>query len=220
MDPNSNVISLTDGAIFVCVLDSTGNYGSNIEWRGKTLGGWSVDGTSIIADKQIMVGDGAGIVVFNNIRVDSSGNESIGKKAVKAPILLQVSGEVDLECRNLIPSGWSITGNSTPSDVKLNAIVPTDLNGNTISLTDGAVFICIIDEDGNYGDNIEWRGKTLGGWSVDGATVVSDSVTIEAGKGFAINNTVKADANGNESTGKKATATSIYLTLPSPISAQ
>ena len=217
-DPNGNVLSLSDGTLYVCVLDSAGNYSENIRWRGKTLGGWSKDGTTLISDGEVEIGEGVGIAVYNNIKVDSDGNETTKKGGVSAQAKFQVSGEVDLVCKNLVAQGFSITGNSTPSAIDLTAVKPTDLNGKVLNLSDGTVYICLLDAAGNYGENIRWRGKTLGGWSVDGTTVISQGdVVIAAGSGFAVYNNVKADENGNESTGKKATATSIYLSLPSPV---
>ena len=111
-DPNGNVISLSDGTIYVCVLDSSGNYGENIKWRGKTLGGWSKDGTTIIANGEVTIGEGVGIAVYNNIKVDGDGNETTKKTGVAAPAKFQVSGEVDLVCKNLAAPGYSISGNS------------------------------------------------------------------------------------------------------------
>ena len=218
-DPKGKVLSLSDGTFYVCIVDQSGNYSNNYMWRGKTLGGWSLDGENLIPSGSVTIGDGVGILVYNNIKVDAEGNESTAKKATSSPALIQVSGQVDLVCKNLIATGFSISGNSTPVSVDLKRVRPTDMNGNILSLSDGTVYVCLLDSTGNYGDNIMWRGKTLGGWSKDGTNVIADNeVVITPGCGLLIYNNVKADANGNESTAKKATATTIYLTLPPPVS--
>lgn len=221
-DPNGKVLNLSDMTVFVCVLDSKGNYGKNIYWKGKTVGGWGMDGsTEPLADGEVTVGDGSGIAIYNNIRVNADGNEYTGKSGAKAsPLLMKVSGEVDLVCSNIAPPGFSINGNSTPVAVDLADIKPTDMNGKVLSLSDITVFVCLLDDKGNYGDSIYWKGKSLGGWCIDGTSEIlpAGKIILNPGQGFAVYNNVKANANGDEYTGKSgAQATPIIMSLPSPV---
>lgn len=222
-DPNGKVLNLSDGTVFVCLLDSNGNYGSLIYWKGKSLGGWSKSGeNTVIADGEVLIGDGVGIAVYNNIRVNANGDEYTGKSgATTSPLKFLVSGQVDLVCKNLVAQGFSINGNSTPSSIDLTKVKPTDMNGKVLNLSDGTVFVCLLDSEGNYGTLIYWKGKTLGGWSKSGesALLSEGEVVLSPGRGFAVYNNVRANANGDEYTGKSgAVATTIYLTLPSPVS--
>ena len=77
---------------------------------------------------------------------------------------------------------------------------------------DNKVQIFVLDDAGNYGDTIAWFGKTLKGWSKDdGATAIANGeVTIGNGKGFAVYNNLKVNANGVEAT-KNATASSLIF---------
>lgn len=93
----------------------------------------------------------------------------------------------------------------------LNNLVPQTPAGVDIS-GDNKVRVYVLDDAGNYGDTIAWYGKTLQGWSKDsGATKIADGeVTVGNGKGFAVYNNLKVNANGVEAT-KNATASSLVF---------
>ena len=208
-----------DAKVQIFVLDDAGNYGDTIAWYGKTLRGWSKDsGATKISDGEVTVGNGKGFAVYNNLKVNANGVEAT-KNATASSLIFLVSGKVDLTCQNVAVSGYSVNGNSTPVSIDLGAIVPKTPAGVAVT-GDAKIQIFLLDDAGNYGDTIAWYGKTLVGWSKDsGATKLAvNEVTLEPGKGFAIYNNLKVNANGVEAT-KNATASAVVLQLPVPTSA-
>ena len=91
------------------VLDSTGNYESAIYWYG-SASMWTKDGTNPIADGAVMVGNGKGIAFKNEVKINDQGVEP-KKGGTPTPIDIQVSGEVDLVCQNVVAPGYMIQGN-------------------------------------------------------------------------------------------------------------
>ncbi len=208
-----------DAKVRVYVLDDAGNYGDAITWYGKTLKGWSKDdGATKIADGEVSIDNGKGFAVYNNLKVNANGVEAT-KNATPSSLIFLVSGKVDLTCQNIAASGYSVNGNSTPVSIDLSTIVPKTPAGVTVS-GDSKIRIYLLDDAGNYGDAITWYGKTLVGWSTDdGATkIATGSVMLSPGKGFAVYNNLKVNANGVEAT-KNASASPVVLQLPIPTAA-
>ena len=207
-----------DNKVQIYVLDSAGNYGDTIAWCGKTLKGWSKDsGATKIADGEVTIGNGQGIAVYNNLKVNANGVEAT-KNATASSLIFLVSGKVDLTCANVAVSGYSVNGNSTPVTIDLTSIVPKTPAGVTVS-GDNKIQVYLLDDAGNYGDTIAWCGKTLQAWSKDsGATALATGeVILVPGKGFAVYNNLKVNSSGVEAT-KNATASPVVLQLPIPTS--
>ena len=201
--------------VTIFVLDESGNYGVAIYWYGKS-NMWTKDGIKSINDGEVMVGNGQGVAVWNTVKVNASTGVEVTKGGVTSSIKMLVSGEVDLVCKNTVPTGYMINGNSTPNAINLKKITPRLLNGTALRQNQ-KVTVFMLDEDGNYGAAIYWYGKT-GIWTTDGATEISDlDGTLNAGQGFAIWNTVKINASTGAEVTKGGVTTSIYLELPSPI---
>ena len=206
-----------NGKVQIYLLDTAGNYGTAYMWYG-SLGGWSTDGSSKVLSGTVTIGDGVGVAVYNQLKVlATTGVESTARTAVSTNAVFQVSGAVELTPANAAVSGFSLNGNNTPVAIDLTDITPVTPNGVTIT-GNGKVQIYLLDTAGNYGTAYMWYG-TLGGWSTDGTTVISEGdVTLKPGQGFAVYNQLKVLATtGAESTARTAVASPAVLNLPSPV---
>ena len=201
--------------VTVFVLDESGNYGVAIYWYGKNSM-WTKDGVNSLNDGEVMVGNGQGVAVWNTVKVNADTGAEVSKGGVTSSIKILVSGEVDLICKNTVPTGYMINGNSTPNQINLKSITPRLLNGTAVGQNQ-KVTVFMLDKDGNYGAAIYWYGKT-GIWTTDGVNEISDLAgTLNPGQGFAIWNTVKVNATTGAEVSKGGVTTPIYLELPSPI---
>ena len=214
---DGNTALTGDGKVSVQVIEdsSIGAYGQIYNWYS-TLGGWSVDGAVKIADDAVPLTTGAGFAIYNNVKA-KSGAESYAKGSANVAIVILCSGEVDLVCKNAIPTFWSVTGNNSPVKRYLSNFIPT-LEDGTALTGDGKVSVQKIEDVqiGAYGQIYNWY-STLGGWSVDGAVkIADDAVPFEPGEGFAIYNNVKMKS-GVESYAKGSTNVPILLKTKSPL---
>ena len=206
-----------DAKVAAYVLNDTtyGIYGSPYRWYS-SLDGWSVDGTTKIADNAVTLPVGAGFAVYNNVKT-KDGVESTAKGSVATAIAFLVSGEVDLVCQNAIPALWSVSGNNSPVQRYLSDFVPTLPNGTALT-GDAKVAVYTLNDTtyGIYGTPYRWY-ASLGGWSLDGTTkLADDAVTFEPGEGFAVYNNIKTK-DGVESTAKGSVASAIIFNTKSPL---
>ena len=201
--------------VSIFVLDAAGNYGASISWYGKKEM-WTIDGVNAIADGEVMVGAGQGIAVWNTVKVNETTGAEVAKGGVTTPIHFLVSGEVDLECRNLVPAGYMLNGNSTPVSINLKNVTPRLPSGLAVA-NNQKVSVFKLDSAGNYEASISWYGKS-GMWTKDGTNPISDEEGVLApGCGFAVWNTAKINAATGAEVAKGGVATAIYLELPRPI---
>ena len=216
---NADTALNSDGNVFIQVIeDSTaGAYGQIYLWFS-SLGGWSADeGKTKIADDAVPLTTGAGFAICNNVKA-KSGAESYSKGSANVAIVILCSGEVDLVCKNTVPSLWSVSGNNSPVKRYLSNFTPTLEDGTPLN-SDGNVFVQKIEDAnaGAYGQIYLWF-SSLGGWSADeGKTkIADDAVPFEPGEGFAICNNVKMKS-GAESYSKGSTNVPILLNTKSPL---
>ena len=210
----TNRVALTGNAkVTIFKLSTSGAYGTSYAWYPAV--GWSSDnGATGVSDGVVTFTSGEGFALSSTYK-ELNGVESTNKKAVAAPMAMLVSGKVDLECKNMIPYGYSISGNATPLPLDLNDITP--ITTNSVALTGNAkVTVFKLGSNGAYETSYAWYPAV--GWSSDnGATgVTTGVVTFTAGEGFALSSTYK-ELNGVESTNKKATAAPLLLQLKKPL---
>ena len=205
----------------VLVLDESGDYGDPIAWyggKGTADPMWTKDGSKPIADGEVMIGNGCGVAVQNTVRVKDGAEVAKGGDFSK--IYFQVSGEVDLVCKNLISAknGFQISGNSTPVAINLKDVTPRLANGDAIKQNQ-TVKVLMLGTDGNYGDPIAWyggKGTATPMWTKNGSDPIADAEgELAAGQGFAVQNTVRVK-DGAE-VAKGGDFSEVYLDLPLPI---
>lgn len=209
-------VALTgDGKVKIYVLDSKGNYGDVILWYG-TKQVWGDANGVAIENGDVVIENGCGFALNNSLKVDAAGKESTARNAQLSPASITVSGQVDLVCANVVPTGYSINGNSTPVAFDLTDIVPQTPAGVAIT-GDGKIKIYTLDSKGNYGDVIVWAGTKESWVDSSSQAIEKGTVALAPGAGFAVNNSLKVDAAGKESTARNAVASAAILKLPSPI---
>lgn len=175
------------GTIYAYKLDSTGAYGTAYRYyTNKSPVGWYSGNTALTT----------GTVTFN------AGEGIAVRNATGATIAFQVSGAVDLVCQNAIPTGYSVTGNSTPVSIDLTNITPLTAEGGAITAK-GTIYLYQLDSAGSYGTAYRYyTNKTPVGWYVGNTAVSAGDVTLAAGDAVAVRN---------------ATGSSILFQLPSPV---
>lgn len=128
--------------------------------------------------------------------------------------VIQTAGEVDLTCKNVIATGFSIMGNSTPVDTDLTAITCLKADGTAFATSGrtgtcaGKIIINTLSVDGSYGTSYAYYStKTPVGWYnlATGVAVANGDVPLTAGTAFAVNNTLDSSA---------------LLKLPSPVTSK
>lgn len=215
----AGVAIVGDGKVSLQVVSTEGYYGTVYSWCPATCGGWSADGGATkIADNVVSFSAGEGFAMYNSLSVKADGTEGTGRGTTKSPATMLVSGEVDLVCKNVVPSGYSISGNSTPTKIYLSDITPTTPAGVAIA-GDGKVSLQVVSTEGYYGTVYSWCPATCGGWSADGGAtkIAATEVPLNPGEGFAMYNSLSVNASGVEATGRGTTKSPAVLSLPSPV---
>ena len=210
----TNAVAITGNArVTIFKLGSSGAYGTMYAWYPAV--GWSSDnGATGVANGVVTFTSGEGFALSSTYK-ELNGVESTNKKAVAAPMAMRVAGEVDLVCKNVVPAGYSISGNATPVALDINDITP--MTTNSVALVGNArITVFKLGTSGTYGTMYAWYPAV--GWSSDnGASGVANGVvTFAPGEGFALSSTYK-ELNGVESTNKKAVAAPMLLQLKKPI---
>lgn len=167
------------GQVYLQVMDDQGDYGESFTYWGSTLG-WFSD----TAAEKPTLKPGQSLCV-NNV--------------TGSTIYFQVSGEVALENKNMIPVDLYLWGNATPVDVDLNDVKVVDVDGEINDAVAGNVFFQLIDESGSgdYGDTFTYWGSDIG-WYSD----VIEVPTLAPGQCGCVNNT---------------TGDTVYFKVPSPL---
>ena len=227
-----------DRKIFIRKIDdadpNVGVYGTAFYWSF-LLDGWTSNSVDVIERGAVPLADGEGFAIRNDIKMNGSYTaENYGPGSKYSPIRLRVSGEVDLVCKNAIPSYWSVTGNNTPVDLKLTDFRPfieiggvlKEIGETLASKTSGndrKIFIRKIDDAdptvGVYGTAYYWS-FLLNGWTIDGSVVVTpeNAPSIKSGEGFAIHNDVKTNSGKTaENYGPGSKYSPIVLKVKNPI---
>ena len=190
------------GKIQIQKISADGSYASSYAYFSTIAGtdgkAWSQDGNTAIADGVVTFADGEAFAV-NNL--------------TSASVYMQLSGEVELTPKNVVPAGWSLMGNSTPVDIDLTQIsflnadgLPYATSGKT-NVMKGKIQIQKINADGSYATSYAYFSTIAGtdgkAWSQDGNTAIAEGiVTLKAGEAFAINN---------------LTSGNVTMVLPSPV---
>ena len=149
------------------------------------IGWYSNDGVKVEGENDVDLSNGEAILVNNMYK--------------SMPVLFQVSGEVDLVCKNAVPAGYALFGNSTPVSIKLSEVVVLHQDGEEFGTSgsrrcNGAVKINKINTEGNYTDTYSYytmSGK-LGWYKNDGTKIEGENeVEFEPGEAFLVNNMYK-----------------------------
>ena len=162
-------------------MDSTGRFGTEYSYYSTlTPVGWYSDGGTVFAES-ITFSQGEGMIVQNTHSVGAS---------------FQVSGEVDLQPGLVLTSGFSFSGNFTPSTINLQDIACVQVDGSPwlasgkgATKCAGAVSLQKVDSTGRFGTEYSYYSTlTPAGWYSDNGTVYAEGVTFAAGEGFIVQN--------------------------------
>ena len=173
--PYQNGVVVTANArVNIQKMDTDGYYLQSYGFRnGK--GGWC-SGLTYVGRDAVTFKDGEAMCINNT---------------TGAEVQLQVSGAVALTpWSGVIPTGFSLIGNMTPSTIDIQDIVPYDLDGNVIT-ANARVNIQKMDTAGYYLQSYGYRnGK--GGWCSGLTYIGTGAVTFAPGEAACINNTTGA----------------------------
>ena len=194
-----------------------GDYSSTVYSWYPSVGGWSKDnGGSKIADEECPLDPGVGFAIYNNVKMNASGDQSTKPSDPVSPIHLLCSGEVDLVNQNVIPAGWAVSGNATPISLYLKDIKPMLTSGKDLTIG-GKVTIQLMEDRkvGDYSSTVYSWYPSVGGWSKDngGSKIADEECPLDPGVGFAIYNNVKMNASGDQSTKPSDPVSPIYLNV-------
>lgn len=175
------------GTVYAYKLDASGAYGTAYRYyTNKTPVGW-YSGNTALSSGDVSFSIGEGFAVRN---------------ATGSSIAFLVSGAVDLVCQTAIPTGYSITGNSTPVTIDLTEVTPKNADGSAIT-SKGTVYLYQLDAAGAYGNAYRYyTNKTPVGWYSGNAAVSVGDVELSAGDAVAVRN---------------ATGANIIFQLPVPV---
>ena len=177
-------LGTSKGKIYLYCLSDSGEYGTTYQYNS-SKGGWCI-GSTLVEVGTVGINNGEGFAVYNN---------------QGSAISFRVSGSVDLVCRNVIASGYCMTGNYTPTPIDIQDIQPRAADGTDLGTSKGKIYIYGIDSTGEYTTTYQYN-SSKGGWCVGSSLVERGSVTFAAGVAFAVYNNQGVD---------------ISFQLPSPI---
>lgn len=178
------------GKVKVQCVDSQGDYGTTYSWySNKSPVGW-YNGSVALERGTVVLNNGEGVCVNNGLAGE---------------IAILSNGEVDLVPANVVPAGYSFTGNSTPVDIDLVDVVLKKTDGSDFASTEcrGKIKVQCVDAQGDYGKTYSWySNKTPVGWYDGSVALTKGTVVVPAGSAFCINNGLTG---------------SILVTLPAPV---
>ena len=186
------------GKISIQKLSDDGSYGTSYAYYStKTPIGWyDLRTQAAVTEGDVTFATGEGFAM----------NNALGESAT-----ITTSGAVDLINKNVIATGYSIMGNSTPVAIDLTKISCLNSDGTAFATSGrtgtcaGKISIQQLSADGSYGTSYAYYStKSPVGWYnlQTQAAVAEGDVVLAAGTAFAINNTLGSAA---------------LIALPSPI---
>ena len=167
-----------NGAIKINKISSDGNYTATYSYyeTPARLGWYDNSGNQVTSENPVTFSDGEAMLVNNQYK--------------NLPVTFQVSGEVDLINKNLIPAGNGLFGNNTPVEINLANIVVLNQDGNAFGTAgatrcNGAVKVNKISAEGNYTTTYSYyeTPARLGWYDNSGIQVTTENpVTLAAGE--------------------------------------
>ena len=182
---DGSALGTSKSKIYLYCLSDSGEYGTTYQYNS-SKGGWCV-GSTLVEPGTVGIKNGQGFAVYNN---------------QGSAISFRVSGSVDFVCRNLIATGYSMTGNYTPVSIDIQDIKPYAADGSDLGTSKGKIYIYGIDSTGEYTSTYQYN-SSKGGWCVGSSLVDEGTVIFAPGSAFAVYNNQGAV---------------ISFQLPSPIS--
>ena len=174
-----------NGVIVINKISTSGNYTTAYSYFTTTSKqGWYTDDGVKVNVGDVVLNNGEGILVNNGYK--------------DQPIIFRVQGEVDFVCKNLIPAGNALYGNSTPVTINLADIEMLHQDGEPFGTSgsrrcNGVIVINKINSLGNYTTPYSYfTTSSKQGWYMDDGTKIEGSaVTLTPGEAFLINNGYK-----------------------------
>ena len=185
-DASGNVLTSSKNKITVQKLSADGSLLVSYSYTTASNKGWHLNNVAI-SKGDVVFADGEGIAV-NNV----SGSA----------LTFRVAGAVDLVCRNVIPTGWSFSGNSTPVRVDLKNIVPCDATGTPLTSSKNKITVQKLGTEGSFDLSYSFTTASNKGWHLNNVAINEGEVVFEPGEAFGINNVSGAV---------------VILQLPSPV---